>query len=234
MGLKYFGLRPSERRKGKDTRDRILGIVPFGTCGFLVPGSEQYLGSDRSEGCSLGSACEQRSVFSPLQNDSWRRPGRTEQLYECGPARRKRASRAYRGKNCVAVRSALPRLSLQPITLKGPATQATQENVVEDPLAPLRLPALAQISDFWQRYDRLADIHDKKMTSNLNGNLDVLLIFVGLSQCPVSITTMTSDVVLVPRPLCSPASIPHSSPSPCQTFLQTPQMKQILSFDCLS
>ncbi|KAG8943618.1 hypothetical protein FRC04_002779 [Tulasnella sp. 424] len=61
-----------------------------------------------------------------------------------------------------------------------PANQATQEHVVEDPLAPLRLPALAQISDFWKRYDRLADIHDKKMTSNLNTNLDVLLIFAAL------------------------------------------------------
>ncbi|KIO23354.1 hypothetical protein M407DRAFT_46950, partial [Tulasnella calospora MUT 4182] len=35
-------------------------------------------------------------------------------------------------------------------------------------------------SDFWKRYDRLADIHDKKLTTNLNGNLDVLLIFAAL------------------------------------------------------
>ncbi|KIO18561.1 hypothetical protein M407DRAFT_83807, partial [Tulasnella calospora MUT 4182] len=54
--------------------------------------------------------------------------------------------------------------------------------MVDDPspLAPLRLPPLAQINDFWKRYDRLADIHDKKLTSNLNGNLDVLLIFAAL------------------------------------------------------
>ncbi|KAG8921074.1 hypothetical protein FRC01_000427, partial [Tulasnella sp. 417] len=37
-----------------------------------------------------------------------------------------------------------------------------------------------QISEFWRRYDRLADIHDKKLTTNLNGNLDVLLIFAAL------------------------------------------------------
>ncbi|KAG9043498.1 hypothetical protein FS837_009477 [Tulasnella sp. UAMH 9824] len=52
--------------------------------------------------------------------------------------------------------------------------------VVDDPLAPLRLQPLEQISDFWKRYDRLADTHDKTLTSNLNGNLDVLLIFAAL------------------------------------------------------
>ncbi|KAG9043495.1 hypothetical protein FS837_009474 [Tulasnella sp. UAMH 9824] len=52
--------------------------------------------------------------------------------------------------------------------------------VVDDPSAPLRLQPLEQISDFWKRYDRLADIHDKALTSNLNGNLDVLLIFAAL------------------------------------------------------
>ncbi|KIO32702.1 hypothetical protein M407DRAFT_48666, partial [Tulasnella calospora MUT 4182] len=35
-------------------------------------------------------------------------------------------------------------------------------------------------SDFWKRYDRLADIHDKKLVTNLNVNLDVLLIFAAL------------------------------------------------------
>lgn len=35
-----------------------------------------------------------------------------------------------------------------------------------------------QIGDFWKRYDRLADQKDKEMSKNLNGNLDVLLIFV--------------------------------------------------------
>ncbi|KIO32700.1 hypothetical protein M407DRAFT_51584, partial [Tulasnella calospora MUT 4182] len=34
--------------------------------------------------------------------------------------------------------------------------------------------------EFWRRYDRLADLHDKKLTTNLNGNLDVLLIFAAL------------------------------------------------------
>ncbi|KAG8914849.1 hypothetical protein FRC01_003888 [Tulasnella sp. 417] len=58
--------------------------------------------------------------------------------------------------------------------------QPNREYVFDDPLAPLRLAPLAQISEFWRRYDRLADIHDKKLTTNLNGNLDVLLIFAAL------------------------------------------------------
>lgn len=37
---------------------------------------------------------------------------------------------------------------------------------------------LTRLGDFWKRYDRLADSHDRKMSQNLNGNLDVLLIFV--------------------------------------------------------
>ncbi|KAG8957159.1 hypothetical protein FRC00_004406, partial [Tulasnella sp. 408] len=61
-----------------------------------------------------------------------------------------------------------------------PQPQTNREYVFEDPLAPLRLPPLAQISEFWRRYDRLADIHDKRLTVNLNGNLDVLLIFAAL------------------------------------------------------
>ncbi|KAG8918526.1 hypothetical protein FRC01_001811, partial [Tulasnella sp. 417] len=58
--------------------------------------------------------------------------------------------------------------------------QSNREYIFDDPLAPLRLAPLAQISEFWRRYDRLADIHDKKLTTNLNGNLDVLLIFAAL------------------------------------------------------
>ena len=64
-----------------------------------------------------------------------------------------------------------------------PPQQMLKEHGVDDPLAALRLPPLAQISDFWKRYDRLADIHDKKLTENLNGNLDVLLIFVSSLHC---------------------------------------------------
>ncbi|KIO28215.1 hypothetical protein M407DRAFT_49521, partial [Tulasnella calospora MUT 4182] len=45
---------------------------------------------------------------------------------------------------------------------------------------------------FWKRYDHLADSHDKKMASNLNGNLDVLLIFAalfsGINTAFISIT----------------------------------------------
>ncbi|KAG8923705.1 hypothetical protein FRC01_012461 [Tulasnella sp. 417] len=37
-----------------------------------------------------------------------------------------------------------------------------------------------QIGDFWNRYEKLADQSDKEMSKNLNGNLDVLLIFAGL------------------------------------------------------
>ncbi|KAG8927733.1 hypothetical protein FRC01_007006 [Tulasnella sp. 417] len=61
-----------------------------------------------------------------------------------------------------------------------PQPQASREYVFDDPFGPLRLPPLAQISEFWRRYDRLADIHDKRLASNLNGNLDVLLIFAAL------------------------------------------------------
>lgn len=32
--------------------------------------------------------------------------------------------------------------------------------------------------DFWARYDKLPDAHDSAMMGRLNGNLDVLLIFV--------------------------------------------------------
>ncbi|KAG8916448.1 hypothetical protein FRC01_003148 [Tulasnella sp. 417] len=58
--------------------------------------------------------------------------------------------------------------------------QASPEQAVEDALKSLRLPPLAQTGEFWKRYDRLADVHDMKLTSNLNGNLDVLLIFAAL------------------------------------------------------
>ncbi|KAG8912354.1 hypothetical protein FRC01_005140 [Tulasnella sp. 417] len=54
------------------------------------------------------------------------------------------------------------------------------EKVGDDAFATLRLPPLAQTGEFWKRYDRLADVHDMKLTSNLNGNLDVLLIFAAL------------------------------------------------------
>lgn len=63
--------------------------------------------------------------------------------------------------------------------MEGQPQQPTaKEPVLDDPLAHPHLTPLAQISDFWKRYDHLADINDRKMVSNLNGNLDVLLIFV--------------------------------------------------------
>ncbi|KAG9045123.1 hypothetical protein FS837_006981 [Tulasnella sp. UAMH 9824] len=39
---------------------------------------------------------------------------------------------------------------------------------------------LSQIGDFWKRYDALAESHDTKMYKQINGLLDVLLIFAGL------------------------------------------------------
>lgn len=53
-----------------------------------------------------------------------------------------------------------------------------REGLHNDPATLIGLSPLEKISEFWKRYDRQADIHDKKMTSNLSENLDVLLIFV--------------------------------------------------------
>ncbi|KAG8948408.1 hypothetical protein FRC04_009778 [Tulasnella sp. 424] len=41
-------------------------------------------------------------------------------------------------------------------------------------------PGLSQRVEFWERYDHLADMHDEKLSKNLNINLDVLLIFAAL------------------------------------------------------
>lgn len=38
--------------------------------------------------------------------------------------------------------------------------------------------SFGNVGDFWSRYDRLASKHDKDMLARMNGNLDVLLIFV--------------------------------------------------------
>lgn len=35
--------------------------------------------------------------------------------------------------------------------------------------------------DFWARYDKLSDKYDSDMMGRLNGNLDILLIFVSAS-----------------------------------------------------
>ncbi len=53
-----------------------------------------------------------------------------------------------------------------------------------------RGPDSVDASNFWARYNKLADTHDSDMLGRLNGNLDVLLIFV-------------SDFLL----LCSPHKI---------------------------
>lgn len=43
---------------------------------------------------------------------------------------------------------------------------------------PNLTPPFGHIDDFWKRYDELADHSDREMVANLNGNLNVLLIFV--------------------------------------------------------
>lgn len=108
-----------------------------------------------------------------------------------------------------------------------PPQQTTTEHLVDDPSAPTRLPPLAQISDFWRRYDRLADIHDKKLTSNLNGNLDVLLIFVSFCRTLNEHWRLASDGS---RRLCSPPSTLHLYRLQCRGFLPTHPMRLIHSF----
>ncbi|KAG9000207.1 hypothetical protein FRB94_005603 [Tulasnella sp. JGI-2019a] len=44
----------------------------------------------------------------------------------------------------------------------------------------LKPEVFGEKGNFWGRYDRLADKHDKDMLKRLNDNLDVLLIFAGL------------------------------------------------------
>lgn len=39
-------------------------------------------------------------------------------------------------------------------------------------------PKFGQAGKFWERYNKLADDYDRGMSRSLNGNLDVLLIFV--------------------------------------------------------
>lgn len=39
-------------------------------------------------------------------------------------------------------------------------------------------------ADFWERYDKLADKHDKDMLQRMHSNLDVLLIFVSDDSRP--------------------------------------------------
>ncbi|KAG8952434.1 hypothetical protein FRC04_004494 [Tulasnella sp. 424] len=58
--------------------------------------------------------------------------------------------------------------------------QSSGEHFDDDPEKLMGLPPLEKISEFWKRYDRLADITDGKMTSDLSENLDVLLIFAAL------------------------------------------------------
>lgn len=76
----------------------------------------------------------------------------------------------------------------QPLSGSAPngtrrAIQEPTDNTLVEPVTGDRVqqkapPGLSQRAEFWERYDKLADIIDKKLSENLNGNLDVLLIFV--------------------------------------------------------
>ncbi|KAG8915530.1 hypothetical protein FRC00_003277 [Tulasnella sp. 408] len=54
------------------------------------------------------------------------------------------------------------------------------EDFNDDPEKLMGLPPTEKTTEFWKRYDRLADTHDAKMTEDLSENLDVLLIFAAL------------------------------------------------------
>lgn len=43
-------------------------------------------------------------------------------------------------------------------------------------------PIFGELADFWIKYDKLADQHDKVMLDRLNRNLDILLIFVSTGR----------------------------------------------------
>ncbi|KAG9048476.1 hypothetical protein FS837_012785 [Tulasnella sp. UAMH 9824] len=59
-------------------------------------------------------------------------------------------------------------------------SRLNHEDFNDDPEALMELPLSDKTSEFWKRYDRLADTHDTKMTEDLSENLDVLLIFAAL------------------------------------------------------
>ncbi|KIO22985.1 hypothetical protein M407DRAFT_48705, partial [Tulasnella calospora MUT 4182] len=52
----------------------------------------------------------------------------------------------------------------------------------------------------WTRYDELADRSDKEMVTNLNGNLDLLLIFAGLFSAVNTAFISAAMPALVPDP----------------------------------
>ncbi|KAG8987734.1 hypothetical protein FRB90_003171, partial [Tulasnella sp. 427] len=56
--------------------------------------------------------------------------------------------------------------------------ETTPEKVASSLWEPNGLrPKFGQAGDFWARYNKIADDYDKDLSKNLNGNLDVLLIF---------------------------------------------------------
>lgn len=59
-----------------------------------------------------------------------------------------------------------------------PRSQLHAGGSVNENYVPNISSRFGQIGDFWKRYDELADKKDREMSKNLNGNLDVLLIFV--------------------------------------------------------
>ncbi|KAG8951393.1 hypothetical protein FRC04_006164 [Tulasnella sp. 424] len=80
--------------------------------------------------------------------------------------------------------------------------QFSRERFNDGPVALMSLSPPEKKSEFWKRYDHLADITDKKMTSNLSENLDVLLIFAALFSAintafiSLAMPTLSSDPVV--------------------------------------
>ena len=99
-----------------------------------------------------------------------------------------------------------------------PPDQANRKTVIDN-YVPKVSPGFGYVDDFWKRYDELADRSDREMVSNLNGNLDVLLIFVSSfhrnRRCLLIEINATARPVYhrVPRPVCFPRCLPRSTSS---------------------
>ncbi|KAG8971151.1 hypothetical protein FRC05_011435 [Tulasnella sp. 425] len=86
---------------------------------------------------------------------------------------------------------------------QAPAEAIKPQEPMDNSMAPgvKRSPVLTRMAKFWERYDRLADTEDKKLSENLNANLDVLLIFAALfSAVNTTFISMTMPS-LSPDPL---------------------------------
>ncbi|KAG8946585.1 hypothetical protein FRC04_011563 [Tulasnella sp. 424] len=81
-----------------------------------------------------------------------------------------------------------------------PNPASTTQKSVIDNYEPNISPRFGHVEDFWKRYDELADRSDREMVSNLNGNLDVLLIFAGLFSAVNTTFISTAMPSLSPDP----------------------------------